>query len=856
MVGRPGKFQPRFTSGELDELIQQNTDEKIYQTGASQFVNVRPLPQGGFTARDGYRKRDRLRGVLAGVSTAGAGVTAPAGGTGANLIDGDNLTYLTTSGVTAANTTVAVVTFAAPVTLSAVDLELFAGGLASGEHPQSAPPSAPTGISGTGQLFWNNGAGFVGLDGPFAISDTLRWRRLTPGGPGATIVTNQLLLQVTLTPSGTLFWISEMSFHIDSGALSAARVRSFTYDLANAYDMVFTDGNIEIYDATQRVASIATPYASAQIARVKNVQQLDTMLAFLQETPPLEFSRLGTSVEWSLSAVPFRNIPNYDFGDVVYGNAVPAQWQIDFFNFDAGTTSIPLPTGGASYTISVNGVASPAIQQPGGGVWTGTAAALEAAILAIPGVNPGVTVVQDGATPSKFTITFTGSGNEGDGWAVSGLAIDKSDAAITAAHLTVGLLGGEPILSPSRGYPGCGVFYGGRLLLGGFKGVPNAVLCSESGDYFNLDTRLVAASAPFLIPIDTDGAATILDLHKGRTLDIFTDAGEYWLSGAALDRTVTPVIVLATTEGIAPTVTPAENEGSTIFCGSMGGALFEFKFDYSEQNYTSSNMSVESSSLVKGVVDNCIRRLTGSTDVNELYAIRGDGLGFMVNLLREQEITSYARITTDGSLLAVNVNGRFEVSYATQRQLAGAPAQFLERVESGLLLDCAEDHAVAGDGVTVSGLASFEGVEVWAVVAGYVQGPYTISGGALTLGFSMPAGTTATVGRWTPPVVATLPQPRDVAPRTVVRRPARVHTVRLTVVNTTSVAIGANGGPLYDVPIYRLDGPADVAPLNAPYTGHLVMEGLQGFSEDAIVVISQLRPGLLTVTGVTVEVDL
>lgn len=857
MVGRPGKYQPRFTSGELDPLLWANTDEKAYTTGASQFLNVRPIAQGGFANRWGLASRDRLRNVLAAVPTGAATLVPAAGGSTAGLLTPGSPTLFTTNPITTSNAVILTVVFPSPVTISAVDLNGFGASASGAALPTLSQPSAPTGVAGVLQVLAWAGVNFAPLGSPVAITDTLRSRRFTPGGPGATVTTTMVRLVVaSLTPSAALFSLQGIAFWAETATLSAARVRSFTHSAAVTYDFVLTDQNIEVYSETGRVASIISPYQSADVAAVKTVQQIDTMLGFLQSRPPMRFFRQGSDIEWNTDVAPFRNTPNYDFG-AEYTNGVAAQWEIQFFNFDTAlSTSIPIPSGGASYTISVNGVSSPATQQPAGN-YTGTAATLQALISAIPGVSPGVTVTQNPSIPQRFLITFAGAGNEGDGWAVSGQAIDKSDAAITAAHYTVGVLGGEPIMSASRGYPGCGCFYGGRLVIGGFQGVPNAWLASESGDYYNIDTRLTASSAPFLVPMDTDGAATIIDLHKGRTLYMFTDAGEYWLSGATLDRTTTPTIVLATTHGIAPTVPPVESEGASIFTAASGGTMFSFVFDYSQQNYQAENISVMSSSLVTGVIDNAIRRLTASTDVNELYAVRGDGQGFMINLLRQQDITSFARIQTDGSLLAVNVNGAFEVSFATERQVNGAPARFLERMVEGQLLDAAETHALASDGVSVGGLGNFVGATVWAIADDFVQGPFAVgSSASLTLGFPATPGGLVTVGRWTPPVVATLPQPRDVAPRTVVRRPARVHTIRLQVVNTTSVAVSANGGPVYDIPINTLASPTDVAPLNAPYTGELVAEGLPGFSMDAIVTITQARPGLLTVTGVTVEVDL
>jgi hypothetical protein len=864
MVGRPGKYQPRFTAGQLDPLIQANTDEAIYFKGAAVFRNVKPVPQGGFANRWGSVTLGRARNMLSGVAI--AAVAAPAGGTAANLTDGNAATYVTT-GTIAAATVVATADLGAVQAVSCIDLENFAAALPGGAFPtinEPSPPLSPA-VAGTVTVAVSpDNVAWTAFDNVVALGDTLRTRRFAAlaGAP-----VNLRYVKVTVAPTtagGVVFSLANLRVFAETATLSPVRIRSFTHSRSLAYDLVFTDQNAEVYAESGRVASIPLTLSAASltgplVAAMKNAQQLDTMLLFHQQLQPLRILRQGADAEWNSDPTPFENIPNFDYG-AGYSNGVAAQWEISFFNFDAATGSIPLPTGGAHFTISVNGVASPAMQQPPGN-YAGTAAMLQAAILALPGVNPGVTVALTsggtGGVPPVFTITFGGQANAGNGWAVSGVAVDKSDAAITAANIVAGVIGGEPIMSAARGWPGCGCFYQQRIVMAGFAGVPNAFLASETGNYWQLDTKLVATSAPMLIPLDTDGAATIVDVHNGRTLDFFCDSAEYWLSTGALDATTTPTIVRGTTNGICPTVAAFENEGKSYYVAKLGGTLFEFVFNYSEQNYDSNNISVQSSALVQNVVDGALRRLTAATDVNEFYAVRGDGAMILLNLLRQQDIVSFAELTTDGQFLAVNVNDRFEVTCAVARQVGGQTVQFIERMTEGVVLDAQQSVAVAAGAATIGGLTNHVGATVYAIVDGYAQGPFVVSNaGAITLAFPVEANGTALVGRWAAPQVVTLPQPRDVAPRTVVRRPCRVHTVRASVVGTSNLAIGANGDGPYDVPLAVVGGPTDTPPMQNPYTGPVVCEGLQGFSEDGAVTFTQLRPGLMTVTGVTVEVDL
>ncbi|MDZ7824063.1 MAG: hypothetical protein U5K75_08525 [Ahrensia sp.] len=154
--------------------------------------------------------------------------------------------------------------------------------------------------------------------------------------------------------------------------------------------------------------------------------------------------------------------------------------------------------------------------------------------LELPNVSLGLTVVSSSgnASGTKVTGNFSGNVNKGDGWAVSGRVINKTDAAILSFERTPGVAPGEPVFSADRGYAHCGTFYAQRLLIGGYKGVPNAWSFSVVGDYYNFDERFTEANGPALVPMDVPGGERIERLVAGRNLQIFTSGAEYWLLSA------------------------------------------------------------------------------------------------------------------------------------------------------------------------------------------------------------------------------------------------------------------------------------------------------------------------------------
>ena len=721
MSGRPGKFQPRFTGGQVDPLMQQNDDVDLFAKSAAQLTNLRPLPQGGFTLRDGLANVSRCRGVL--TLQALTGTTLP----------------VTVSGVAAFGVVLASLSLPGAVAISCVDVAFgaYLPGGAAPTYTQPNPPESPL-IQGQLGVDYFNGGAWTRL-ATFALVDTLRNRRFALP-PGQSVVASQIRLVGTSNVGGGVnVVVNAVSAWSDSGVLGAFRYRQFNVSSALVYDMVFSQGNIDVFAGGAWVAAIPLAATAAGVLQTKAVQQLDTMILTHQSFAPALIQRQGADSEWQIQPVQFPYIPNYDFGDVVYTNFTPAIWTLTFVNFDAslGSTEPPLPTGGAHYTISVNGVAATAIQQPSSGSysssnWTGTAAAIQAAIESLPGVAPGVTVTQT-QTQSQFTafeVTFGGSANQGNGWAISGTVLDKADAAITAQQYQVGVAGGEPIMSNTRGWPASCALYQERLALGGFQGVPLGVLFSETGDPYQLDTRLTASTSPFFIIIDGQGDETILDLHLGRTLDAFTTYGEWWFQPGALSATSPPTVVYSTSNGIAPTVAPVETEGVTVFTHASQGLLLEYFYEYQFQNYSAKPVSTQASSLVQGIVDNALQRSTQSVDTNRHYLVLSNGTAVMRASMRTEEINAYAPVVTDGQIVAVGANANAEACWIVVRQVNGQSVAFFEKMRPGLWLDAAETFAVAQGQQTISGLTDFVGAAVWAIVDGYVQGPFSVGAGA------------------------------------------------------------------------------------------------------------------------------
>lgn len=638
---------------------------------------------------------------------------------------------------------------------------------------------------------------------------------------------------VVVIPQGG-FTIRDGTRHIGNLRADAKRLFSFDASDGSSYDLVFMTGQFEAWGETGLLQRVAVPVTAAMLPRLTSAQQLDTMVMFDKDLQSKRI-RLFAPTDWRVDDAPFNGIPNYDYGDT-YTNGVSAQWSLEFVGLEDGVTVFKITVSNqeaAAITFNSN--------------LTALAATIETAIVGLAGVFSGIDVSKVG---EKIVITFDGARNIGDGWAVSAAVINKADAAILAAKIRIGIEPGEPLISAARGWPRCGAFYQQRLLIGGFKGLPNAWMASKAGSYFNYDKRFNQADGPFLIPMDVAGGEIILRIVPNLNLLIFTSKAEYWLAERALSRDQAPNHVQASRNGAREGVPIVENEGAALFVRSNGNVIDEVRYTDVEGNFVSTDVSLLAPHLVEDVRDQAIRDAVNSTSGNQLAAVLGNGTALIATFLRAQEVTAYARFHTDGNVIATSTNGRNELSFIMER---GGVRRF-ERMEGGLLLDEAQTFVFPTPRSTVGGLGRFTGREIWAIADGNIQGPFQVAGNSIHL--PVPA-LNVTVGSWRPPVVTTLPPPRDIGPNIVLKRKARIHTVHLSLLDTTSVAIATNGGKPSDIDLLRYGAArADVPELEQPFSGVIKISGLTGFRDEPSVTITQTRPGRLTVRSLTVEAQL
>lgn len=805
MVARPGTLQASFNAGELSEAVWGRTDLKQFYAGASLMQNAEPVPQGGFREAPGSVDVGLVRGPLAEIPGSLATALGP----------------WTVPGV------VATLNFASTQLVEAVDVLGFSASVTV--LGALAVETSPDGVG------W---AAIGPLLNAFPFETRTRRLALAPGA--ARLARFVRLRLLAAPPSGVTFTLAGFVAQQETALGDSGRLVSYAASVEDAFHVVLSQNNADFWKGDVYCGAAATPATAAQLPNISVEQRQESLFLYSPEFAPWRIVRRDSDFDWESSLVPWKNVPLVDYG-LTYANVTPDQWALNFT-----FTNI----GAALLVLQVNGEDAAAVQMANVANWAQFALDIKASLEGTPSVEPGLTVTQTNTSAAgQVLVTFSGGVNPGQKFAISARIDNVATAAVTTVRLSPGDPGGEAIMSDARGWPAVGSFYQDRLFLAGFRSEPAGLLGSVTGEYFDLNTRIENAAGALLVRLDTKGAERVQYLINARHLVLLTNEGEYFVTDRAISRAQPPNVAKCSSNGAAAGVTPVENEGAIIYCNRARKQLIEMKYSDATQIYESVPISLMADHICRDMITMALQRSSTSTDADRLWIVRTDGLLVCGVMIRNQEITAFTRWQTAGSVRAVTVDAQNRVYVLVSRAVSPTQSRLVhERLDDTALLQQARTFTSATPLAQLTGLSQLEGQTVWAICDGYAEGPFTVQGGVLAL--PTPARQ-VTVGRWARPIVRTLPLPRLIGERTQLARPVRVHTVRARLNASDAIAIGANGQPAREIPLMRA---GDVSDQPQPLVSREVtITGLQGYSADGIVEITQARPGRIRVRDITVE---
>lgn len=806
MVARPGQQFLSWASGELAREFHGRRDVKNFYSGFASARNMEANPLGGGR----QSPRSLFKGYGGRQVTVGA--SASSGATGS----------------IGAGTVIATADLGANGALCGADIT-FTGASAV--------------AAGLRVELQNAGGTWAAISSPVAVQTTARSYRICIP-PGAPLTGRRARLVANATISLTSASIAILT---ETDSL-VAKALSHTFSTSEAYVLTASAGHVDIWKAGGFVGAVAIPHNADQLSVLQKTQRSASMLLWHRQVSPHEIRRDGADHQWTQAARAFLNIPEVDYGGTY--SATAEKWNL----YLTWAPDNDFGIADEFFTVTVNGQECEPVSTGAAGAgsvnWAGFAAALEDALEDLSGVGAGVVVVLLGnsSVEARFSIEFAGAGHIGEQFVVSARGVSNTTKmAANVGRMRRGKKGGEAVMSAGRGWPRTGIYLEDRLFMGGFASRGDAYAGSRTGEYFDFNAELESAASAFVFSLNADGAEDILRFHRGAHPIIFTNERHYYIANPPFNRQQPPNQRTSETPGIHPNCAPEEIEGRIIYVSHDGSQLCSAQYSDVTQKYDTQPISLLANHLVRGISSVALQRSNSDAVANRLFLARADGGMTLAGIVRNQDITGFFPWTTDGEILDVCVDGA-GVGYLLVKRPVGAGFKVtFEQLTLASHLDCAVAIDQA-ESETVTGLAAHEGRQVWAKADGTFYGPFTVASGAITLPY---AASAIEVGRWIAPVIELLPLIRELNERNVVLRPGRIHTAKINANAVGSLAIGANGQPVFEVALAASGDPGEGPWPDA--SGLITVTGLTGFKVGAGLVLTQLRPGAFDIRDITVE---
>jgi hypothetical protein len=590
-------------------------------------------------------------------------------------------------------------------------------------------------------------------------------------------------------------------------AANGVRLISFEFSVDDSYMLCFVAGRMYVVKDGVQITNIngsGDPYLTvsaitgAMLPSLCWTQSADTLIVVHPDLQPIKIVRGGTDATWTATTITFDSIPKYAFALAATN--------------PAATLTPSAVSGNVTLTASVSSFVVGNVDQY-------INVSPQGRIRITKYVSD--TVVEGITEFPFFNTTVVASGD----WELE--------------------TGYEDVWSSGKGWPRSVSFHEGRLYFGGSKSRPSTIWGSKIALFFDFKPTEFLDDDAVEATLDTNQLNIIVDIISGRDLQVFTTGGEFYVPQQGTDP-ITPLTFTfkqVSRNGAKPGTRVEALESGSLFVQRQGKALNEFLFSDTQLTYVTQRISLLSGHLLKDPSRMSLRRAT-STDEGDLLLLVNstDGSMAVYSLLRTQQIVAPSEFTTDGEFVDVSVDVT-EIYTIVKRVFDGTTRYFVELFSADRFTDCAFIGGVAS---TATGLPHI-GESLNVICDGVPQGNETVSaGGEVT--FDRASTTSYEVGL--PITVYLKTMPVEVKLQTGSRVGFKKRIVEVNAIVDSSQHLNINNQP---VPFRNLDGPLlDVA--IAPFTGIKRLNGVRGYSRDAVIEVTQTLPLKMTLLGLEYKV--
>jgi hypothetical protein len=635
--------------------------------------------------------------------------------------------------------------------------------------------------------------------------------------------------------------------------LGDGRLIKFEFNTEQIYLLWFGELKLQVFRDDALVTNIngtgldylVTPWTLAQVKTLDYTQSADTLVIAEADVENRRLVRGTAHNLWTLSTLPLVNVPKFDFNDA--DSPTPTSHVVDI-TFTAFVD-------GDRYKLQLNDFETPEIHYSSVST-DANERRIKDELLLLPPTGFDDTSITVAFT-SGTTYRLTYSGESADAYEpMTGRNTDTVAASIGTSTINPGAPRREVVISATRGWPRAVMFYENRLWLGGLKQLPQALLGTVIGGFFDLNVGTGLDDQGVFITVNTDQVNEIRALYPGRHFQMFTSGGEFY----SPDRPMTPAPGLPRQSrfGSASGIKPVEVDGATIFVTGERKTIREYLFLWSEEAYNATSLTVMASHLFNQIQS--LAALTSTDDAEDSYVLttngpKGlikpetqpeDGSGAILNTLRSQDIAAWSEMVTRSGdkLKNVEVAGT-DIYYLVERARNGSTVYQLEKASFTTRMDSSKE-VTSGLGTTTPGFAHLANETVQVMVDGAPVADQLVSvGGELT--FEVAPSSSVEAGYFVPPILETMPLVADIGLGPMLGERKRIVEIRVQVQDTLGLV--ANGRLIPD----KIPGSTSTSTPDTPFAGLRKIGELGWTHADSTITLTQQQPlpfHILAVSGV------
>ncbi|ENC2022867.1 hypothetical protein ABKE32_000493 [Escherichia albertii] len=485
-------------------------------------------------------------------------------------------------------------------------------------------------------------------------------------------------------------------------------VQTYALEFGDKYMRVFMNGG-QVLNSNCSIYQISTPYAEADLFKLKFTQSADVLTVVHPSYPPKELQRYSHT-NWQLVDVVTKNGP---FEDINVDESIKVY-------ASASTGTITLTATSAIFGSEQIGklfyLEQPAVDSVP--VWeTSKSTDTDDIRRADSNYYRANTSGKTGTLRPSHTEGMAWDGWGGDGDDDTGIQWEYLHSGFGIAKITAvagnGLSATASVVSyiPSQvvgsgnasfkwaryawnsvnGYPGTVVYYQERLYFAASSAYPQTIWASRTGDYKDFgksnptqdDDRITKTYAGRQV----NEIRHLIDV--GGSLVVLTSGGEFVIKGDQ-NSVLTPSAFTFSSQGAngCSNAPPIAVSNIALFIQEKGSVVRDLAYSFDVDGYQGTDLTILANHLFEkhSIVDWSFSIVPYSS----AFCIRDDGKLLVMTYLREQQVFAWAPQSGDGkfeSTCSISEGSEDVVYFVVNRTINGASVRYIERLSSRLFSD-------------------------------------------------------------------------------------------------------------------------------------------------------------------------